>query len=70
MPEPLPPEARRALREVLDMADTLRTIGVTDHRQVQARPGPAGFLMRLAGLLAEPAQCECGGEHMPSDHDG
>lgn len=62
-------EGRRILRHVMETADMLKQIGVTDHRQVESRPGPEGFFTRLAALFAEGDQCPCGGEHIPSDHD-
>jgi hypothetical protein len=60
-------DMRRAFRRMVETAELLKRIGVTDHRQVETPPGPAGFLMRLTAMFVE-EDCSCGGEHLTSDH--
>jgi hypothetical protein len=54
MSKSLDPDIRATIRDVLALSDLLRRIGVRDEAQVweQSPPGPEGFLLRLAALLA------------------
>lgn len=71
MPEPIDPEVRAMLRDTLQLSDEMRARGIGPNEAFAAAPpGPAGFLVRLAGMLAD-AECPCGRglEHCKSDHD-